>query len=89
MHSKPILFAASLIAALISFGNAFVALFMQNSGLELGGISTATWVVMGVGALLNMLKDFYSILMRDTLAGREHRPYDNQSQRGEENASNT
>jgi hypothetical protein len=54
----------ALIAAAISFGNALLALFMNDAELTFAAISQAAWVGIIVGAALQFLKDYQAITTR-------------------------
>jgi len=54
----------ALIAALISFGNALLALYMNDPELTFAMITQAAWVGMIVGAVVQFLKDFQAISSR-------------------------
>ena len=54
----------ALIAALISFGNALLALFMNDPNLTFGMITQAAWVGIVVGAVVQFLKDYQALSTR-------------------------
>lgn len=54
----------ALTAALILFVSSIVTLFTADPTLEFSTISTATWAVIGGGALLVFLKDYQAISTR-------------------------
>ena len=56
--------SGAVIAALISFGNALLALFMNDAELTFGAISQAAWVGMVVGAGVQFLKDYQALSTR-------------------------
>ena len=58
----------AVIAALIGFLTAVLALLMQDGVTQLSDISQLAWIVAGVGALLSFLKDFQAIWTRQKLA---------------------
>ena len=56
--------SGAVIAALISFGNALLALFMNDTSMTFGAITQAAWVGMIVGASVQFLKDYQSLSTR-------------------------
>ena len=56
--------SGAVIAALINFVTAFVALFMNDPNLTVGMIAQAAWIGMVGGALLQFLKDYQAISTR-------------------------
>ena len=64
---KEILIGA-VVAALIGFLTAVLALLMQEGVAELSDISQLAWVVAGVGSLISFLKDFQAIWTRQKIA---------------------
>jgi heme/copper-type cytochrome/quinol oxidase subunit 1 len=54
----------ALIAALIGFGNALLALFMNDPELTFAQINQAAWVGLLVGAIVQFLKDYQAISTR-------------------------
>ncbi len=47
----------ALMAALILFLSNIITLFTNDSSMEFSDISTATWVIIGGGAMIAFLKD--------------------------------
>jgi hypothetical protein len=66
MKSEILLGAA--IAALIGFLSGFLALMSQDGIGGLADIGEQAWWILGVGAVLNFLKDFQAVATRNTLA---------------------
>ena len=54
----------ALLATLIGFGNALLALYMNDPNLTFGMITQAAWVGMIVGAIIQFLKDYQAISAR-------------------------
>ena len=54
----------ALISALILLVSSIVALFVANPSLEFSGITQATWVVVGGGAVIAFLKGTQSQTVR-------------------------
>lgn len=54
----------AFIAVLIGFGNALLALYMNDPNLTFGMITQAAWVGMIVGASVQFLKDYQAISTR-------------------------
>lgn len=54
----------ALLAALIGFGNAILALYMNDPNLTFGMITQAAWVGMVVGAIVQFLKDYQALTTR-------------------------
>lgn len=54
----------ALIAAMILLGSNIVTLFTNNPDFTLADVNQATWIVMGVGALVAFFKDFQAIWIR-------------------------
>ncbi len=59
----------ALIAALIGFGTAVIALLTQEGVTQLSDISTISWIVVAIGAGLNFLKDFQAVTTRKLFGG--------------------
>ena len=58
----------ALIAALIAFFTAVLALLTQDGVTSLGDIGQVPWVVAFVGALISFLKDYQAISTRKLLS---------------------
>ena len=56
------------IAALISFLNALLALFMNDKEMTFAMIQQAAWVSMIVGALIQFLKDYQALSTRKLIS---------------------
>lgn len=54
----------ALIAALISFGNAVLALFLNDATFTFAMITQAAWVGIVGGAAVQFLKDYQAITSR-------------------------
>jgi len=54
----------AVIAALISFGNALLALFLNDPELTFGMIRQAAWVGLVGGFVVQFLKDYQAISTR-------------------------
>lgn len=54
----------AVLAALIGFGNALLALYMNDPDLTFGMITQAAWVGMVVGAVVQFLKDYQALTTR-------------------------
>lgn len=58
----------ALIAAVIGFFTALLALLVSDSVHEIGDIAQLSWIVAGVGALISFLKDYQAINTRKAIA---------------------
>lgn len=58
----------ALIAALISFMNALLALYMNDPELSFGMISQAAWVGMIGGGLVQFFKDYQALSTRRVIS---------------------
>lgn len=56
--------AGAVIAALISFLNAVLALFLNNPEFTFGMITQAAWVGITVGTAVQFLKDYQALSTR-------------------------
>ncbi len=65
--------SGAAIAALISFGNALLALFMNDTEMTLGMVSQAAWIGMVVGASVQFLKDYQALSTRRVIGKMTHR----------------
>ena len=69
--------SGALIAALIGFLNALLALFLNNPEFTFAQITQAAWVGMLLGAVVQFLKDYQAISTRRIVANLTGRqPYE-------------
>ena len=66
MNSETII--GALIAALIGFFTAVLALLVSEGVASIGDIAQISWIVAGVGALISFLKDYQALSARKAIA---------------------